>query len=412
MSNEELPTFESRPLERSQPVDLTVLGIGITVFAVDLVAYLYILANRNYSPLKAKNIPVMGLALLSALFWWMGDSQVSGLFGEVNGILRLCLMWGLWMRHVLGIMTHLIIINYRLHVLNWVFNKRCGARGWRFYLPVCLMAIPPLALCIISAALPYRYTLEYNAEEQRCKHNSFFKFFAFGYSVVLIMCIWIQSFILRNIKSSFNEFRQILPACVGATVIVTLNALFVITGFHHAIVGRAILSIANLIACQLFFWCIMGPPIWGSLFHRQAYLTRFYSSLQRDGLRQSVGPSPPLSSAQSTFPSSRISEAEKRRGISQAGTASTCATLTGHASISPPRVYGHSPDSPELPASRPRPLPLHPEPWALASQGHHYYHHSESGVQIVPISPASDAFHHDDPQDMFIIIPTQHYQQP
>ncbi|KAJ1986526.1 hypothetical protein H4R33_003309 [Dimargaris cristalligena] len=396
--------------ERSIPIDIAVLSLGCIVFAIDLVAFLYILANRNYPPLKAKNIGVMGAALLSALFWWLGDSHVNGLFGAGDGILGLCLMWGLWLRHVLGIMTHLIIINYRLHLLNWVFNKRRSTRGWKFYVPVVVVAIPVMVLGIIAVALPRKYTLDYSVALKRCKHNGLIKYMCFSYSVFLILLIWVQSFVLRNIKSSFNEFRQILPACIGATLIVGINASFVLSKLHHKIPSRAILGVCNLIACQLFFWFIMGPAIWGCLFHREAYLGRFYNALQRDGLRQSLNPSGYKAQSSSTG----LDAGEKKRIVSLAGTTSTTATNSN----SPPfSSHHHYPNQPQhhLHLHRISDDNEHPPPFSLGTyhptamqpwMGYPHYS-SDVALQVVPISPATDTFHHNDPQDMFVLVPTR-----
>ncbi|KAJ1972992.1 hypothetical protein H4R35_004366 [Dimargaris xerosporica] len=398
--NAEQVTVIETPPPREPIIDYIILGLGACAFFVNLLAFLYLLKNRNYPPLKAKNIPLMTVALVSSFFWWLGDSHVNGLFG-FRPPFNLCLMWGFWMRHVLGILTHLIVINYRLHLLRWLFVLKRPGKGWRFYVPVILISIPPALLGIVGVVLPRNYTLIYSTGLARCKHNSLIKYLVLSYSVFLILLIWVQSFLLRNIKSSFNEFRSVVPACIGTTVVVTLNATFVLFELHHTIAGRAVLGVANIVACQLFFWCIMGPPLRGCMFHRQEYLTRFYSSLERDGLRQSLKapPQPLLHGSQST---------EKQRGVSMVGTVSTMTISPAHSYTEnvPQHTY-HQHQHPPTPSV---PFPPSSSHWS-GSTAHPRYD-SDATVRVVQISPVSDMFGQNDPHDMFVLVPSKPSQPP
>ncbi|KAJ1657043.1 hypothetical protein IWQ61_003496 [Dispira simplex] len=432
-------------IERDRVVDWIILSLGIVIFAVDLIVFLYILKNRAYSPLKAKNIPLMGVTLLSALFWWLGDSYVNGLFGPI--LTTQCLMWGIWLRHVLGIFAYTLIINYRLHLLHWLFNIKSMIRGWRFYMPIVLVAAPDLVIAILSVVVSKGQTVTYDNDRQRCKHSPLVKYVTFSYSTFLIILIWVQSFLLRNIKSSFNEFRQILPACLGITIVIIVNTTFVLLKFHHTVVGRAILGLACLFTSQIFFWCIMGPPVFGCLFHRQRHLEDFLNRLQRDGLRKSA----PLhsftsTSTNGTFPTTPTHKTtfqeEKQHMLPAVGRGETPTTpvppmhqrlphrivhvnnphlrdtqlfVDTHAlgrqrgqSFTSGSTYGSNvsperfPDSPNHYQS-----PVHPhsqphphQQWQLPHSPHY---EMDVSSRLVPISPVRDTFRPNDPQSMFVL---------
>jgi hypothetical protein len=140
----------------STPWKLVVLAIGITVFLLGYLAIGFAFLNREFAPLKAKQLPVLLLALISATCWWMGTLQALGVIQQ-TGIFRYCLLWGVWLQTVLGVQLHLTIYTFRILRLYYILVQVWTPTGFLFWTLVLSVWAPSLIMGMLPIFMPGRF---------------------------------------------------------------------------------------------------------------------------------------------------------------------------------------------------------------------------------------------------------------
>ncbi|KAJ2789188.1 hypothetical protein H4R21_006806, partial [Coemansia helicoidea] len=100
--------------------------------------------------------------------------------------------------------------------------------------------------------------------------------------------IAVLSWQIRNIKSSFNESRESVIACVAELFVLTFITVLHYTkpGFALHLVFRILSTSTDHLVINLFWWTIMGVPLFNCLFRRQQYLALWVAKLCEDGLHR------------------------------------------------------------------------------------------------------------------------------
>ncbi|KAJ2866043.1 hypothetical protein GGH94_001818 [Coemansia aciculifera] len=147
---------------------------------------LFMLWNRKYPPIKAKNPAIMSL----------GTSMTE------------CKAIGVWMHIVMGVCAVSALIGLRSYGLYQVFCLNRPYRGPPLYISVVATSLFLLVFGIIVSALPGRMTVMYSEPIDMCTLDD-------GYKAAVLAMIWITLLVvawfnwrIRNIKSSFNEGRD------------------------------------------------------------------------------------------------------------------------------------------------------------------------------------------------------------
>ncbi|KAJ2768151.1 hypothetical protein IWQ56_003048, partial [Coemansia nantahalensis] len=116
-----------------------------------------------------------------------------------------------------------------------------------------------------------------------------------GLQAAIFSAIWITwipivvlSWRLRAIKSSFNESREVAIACfVVFSVLTTTTVMhYVLPQYLLNATQRIIATSIDHVSTQVFWWMIMGVPVYNCLFRRQQYLNEWTLKLLSDGLQE------------------------------------------------------------------------------------------------------------------------------
>ncbi|KAJ2510780.1 hypothetical protein GGI11_005355, partial [Coemansia sp. RSA 2049] len=65
-------------LDPRNTADLVVVVLLSCIFAINLVAVVFLIFNRKYPPLRSKSPVLMVIMFVASVFWFVGDLQVNG----------------------------------------------------------------------------------------------------------------------------------------------------------------------------------------------------------------------------------------------------------------------------------------------------------------------------------------------
>ncbi|KAJ2796841.1 hypothetical protein H4R20_005399, partial [Coemansia guatemalensis] len=200
-------------LEPRTSGDLAVVILLSVVYGVDLLAVIALLWNRQYPPLKSKGPILMTCLFVCSVLWFVGDLQVNGHVQLANTVFTNCRGFGFWVRVLMGICGVCAVVALRSYALHHVFKLNLPSRGFRFYLPLLVYIGCIIVYGIVAMALHASASVEYMPLLDICRMDEPFK-------ITIYVFVWITSgFVglinwrIRNIKSSFNESREMLIAC-------------------------------------------------------------------------------------------------------------------------------------------------------------------------------------------------------
>ncbi|KAJ2458811.1 hypothetical protein GGF42_001840 [Coemansia sp. RSA 2424] len=259
-----------------------------TVYFIEFVAVLYMLWNRNYPPIKAKNPVLMAFVFVASVLWLAGNLQVNGHVPLKGTQLTQCKGIGVWMHILMGVCSVSLLIAFRSFGLYQVFCRNRPYRGPALYIAMIVAIACMLVFGIITEALPDRLSVIYNEATDYCG-------FAFEYRVSMFSLIWatwivvaVLNWRIRKIKSSFNESREITIA--GVIVFGVLTFMTILSLAQQRYLSYSALRIAatslNHFAATAIWWLMMAMPLYKCLTDRQQYLKQWIYKLRQDGLQR------------------------------------------------------------------------------------------------------------------------------
>ncbi|KAJ2846836.1 hypothetical protein IWW36_004156 [Coemansia brasiliensis] len=271
--------------------DMAMLVFWSFILAMGLVATIFMWINRRYAPLKAKNIPLMTGIYLHSVFFFLGDLSLCGLVHVRGPFFANCTLMLIWFRSMFGNFALGSLLAIRSYKLYRVFCRNKPIHGYRRCIPYILFLAIIMTVGIISTAVPRRMSVEYLEGVEFCIVN---QHLVTTYCTIL-WCIWavymVMVWLLRNIRSSFNEFREMaisLLLLVGCTI---FNQVLLYTEprLPTSLRWRLALISVDQTTANYIWWLIMFKPLYNCLFRHDKYLTEWKDKMTFDGLREQYG---------------------------------------------------------------------------------------------------------------------------
>ncbi|KAJ2741885.1 hypothetical protein GGI20_004875 [Coemansia sp. BCRC 34301] len=268
--------------------DATMIIVISTAYAVELVAVLYMMWNRNYPPIKAKNPILMAFVFMASALWFAGNLQVNGHVPLKGTALVHCKAIGIWMHILMGVCAVSLLIGFRSFGLYQVFCRNRPYRGPALYIAAIITVACMLVFGIITEALPDRLSVLYNEATDYCN-------FALEYRIAMFALIWVSWIVvailnwrIRKIKSSFNESREITIACIVVFGVLTFMTVLSLVQARYLSYGplRIAATSLNHFAATSIWWLMMAVPLYKCLTDRQQYLKQWIYKLRQDGLQR------------------------------------------------------------------------------------------------------------------------------
>ncbi|KAJ1964919.1 hypothetical protein GGI12_001116 [Dipsacomyces acuminosporus] len=268
--------------------DLTLIIVIATIYGINLLAVLFMLWNHKYPPIKSKSPWLMASAYVSGIFWFVGDLQINLHIHLVGPILSNCKLLGVWFRLLMGVCTISSLIALRSYGLYRVFCLNLPYSGFGFYLPFMIYCACMVIYGVVIQCLSSRTTIVYVPYLEAC-------FYPDGFKAALLAFIWITWLIvafmnwkIRNIKSSFNESKEMAMACFVVFAVLIYNTVieFALPYYPFSLKLRLLSTVLDHLAVNIVWWTIMGPALFSCLFYKESYLDYWKTKLRMDGLQK------------------------------------------------------------------------------------------------------------------------------
>ncbi|KAJ2115124.1 hypothetical protein IW146_002554 [Coemansia sp. RSA 922] len=275
-------------LEPRQAGDLVLVIVITLVYFFQLLAVLFMLWNRKYPPIKAKNPWMMLPIFVAYIFWFVGDLQINGHAPLKGTALEKCKAFGVWLHLLLGIYPVSAFIGLRSYSLYQVFCRNLPFRGFQLYASVAFIVGSLLTFGIVTEALPVSKTTLYLDGLDMCNFSSGFQAAIFAYVWVSWAAVAALNWRIRNIKSSFNESREITVACAivfGVLTFVTTLS-YVEPTYPLNLKWRILTTSLNHFSAIATWWLPMAVPLYKCLTNREEYQKQWMLKLRQDGLQR------------------------------------------------------------------------------------------------------------------------------
>ncbi|KAJ1958748.1 hypothetical protein EC988_000115 [Linderina pennispora] len=268
--------------------ELALLVVFAFIYAIDLLAVVFLIWNRNYPPLKSKSPMIMVGVYISFVLWFIGDLQANGIVHLSGTALTNCKAFGVWVRVLLGVCTVSSLIALRSYGLYRVFRLNQPFNGFGLYLPFIIFCGLLLIYGIISQVLSQKVTIQYVAMLDVCVYTSGYKASLFAFIWVAWVVVAVINWKIRRIKSSFNESREMAFCCLVVFAVLIFTTTMHYTHPTYPFDGKLRLVTTGLdhIACNLVWWTIMFTPMFNCVFRRKQYLRHWTKKLRDDGLQR------------------------------------------------------------------------------------------------------------------------------
>ncbi|KAI9503827.1 hypothetical protein BX070DRAFT_224588 [Coemansia spiralis] len=268
-------------------IDLSTIIVIGTMYAIELFALCYQWYNRDYPPLKVKNVPAMVSLYIGGVGWFLGDIFTGGLvhLGQ-SAFLRSCKATLIWLRVCIGAYYVTSVFALRCYSLYCIFYKETAFKGRSALLGFAFTISSIILFGIISTVLPTEMTTNYESMLDMCYIKR-----AYVIAVlVVIWAIWVWTAIMfwrmRNVPFCFNERVEIFYSFILLLTLSIMNTVcLLVVRIYPASVGwRNALVYCNHIGASTGYWLFMWEPTFNCIFHHEDYLQYWVSILKEDGL--------------------------------------------------------------------------------------------------------------------------------
>ncbi|KAI8318214.1 hypothetical protein GQ54DRAFT_281006 [Martensiomyces pterosporus] len=269
------------------PTDTATIAIAGIFGGITLLMLVYAWINVNYRPIRAKNMPLMTIMFISSVGWILGDIQMNGQVHLTGGWTN-CKVWVIWFR-ILFCYIYSAVLLIRFYALDRVFNQGKPYHGWAYVRPFLLMMAVVLIFGLTCQLLPSEHTSRYIPKLNICEVHDVFRYTSIGLLWIPWLVVLVLIVRLRNIQSSFNEFRESVVICIIAF------ATLLETTLVHAIKPqyifdknlRLVETLVNVFITNVIIWLILSYPVAMCMFRRREYERDWLYTLRRDD-RQSI----------------------------------------------------------------------------------------------------------------------------
>ncbi|KCV72934.1 hypothetical protein H696_00497 [Fonticula alba] len=262
-------------VELGQVLGKTILGsIGFFTLILSFVSFVYIWFNRNWLPFKARQPAVVGGMIIGGINFFVG---VCTVYKFIPCFWPWWCIFYYWLMVPFGLGLFLAMFFFRMWRLFLIF-KKIKMTFWTLYGVTFLFYLPHLIDAIILTSM------------------NMIRLFPVAGSIKTLVCInvkpfhvWINltvfiwsflglaglMFINRKLPPKhFNEYRRTL---FQLSIFAVLFASYIAISSHryHTMPGGYWGIVLPWASVMIFYWPIVGIPLYHHIFNREEYLVRF-----------------------------------------------------------------------------------------------------------------------------------------
>ncbi|KAJ2001841.1 hypothetical protein GGI04_003585 [Coemansia thaxteri] len=220
---------------------------------------------------------------MSSILWFVGDLPANG-HVRLRGVFSNCKLWIIWFR-VLYCFVFASLLILRFFALDRVFNQNKSFSNKTSVISLAVVVIFNIAYCLSGQLVADEKTVYGMPSLEVCDSTM-------GYRVACVILQWtlwvgvaVLIYRLRNIQTSFNEYRESLAIFVVAIILLTETTVtnVVFRNYPLQLVNRLEKTAMDVLASNIMIWLIVAHPVYMCLFHRRRYETMWLEKLTREG---------------------------------------------------------------------------------------------------------------------------------
>ncbi|KAJ1899170.1 hypothetical protein LPJ66_002279, partial [Kickxella alabastrina] len=277
-------------IEPRGKADAITIIVFTIVYCINFLAVVYMLWHRNYPPIKAKSVKVMAMMMVLMAIWFIGDLQGNGHVPLINTAMTNCKGFGIWMRLLLGVCGVFSLMTLRAYGLYRIFHLHQTYHSWALYLVLGVYWLCILIFGVVSQVLPGRITTQYTPLIDICNVHLHYQTALYAFMCTNVAVVIGFHWMIRNIKSSFNETREMVATCiiVLAHIVYSTILSYAPLKYPYPFVQnlRIIYTVLSHIGVNSMWWLVMSVPLYNCMFSRQRYLVHWITKLRDDGLQK------------------------------------------------------------------------------------------------------------------------------
>ncbi|KAJ1848968.1 hypothetical protein LPJ70_000744 [Coemansia sp. RSA 2708] len=262
--------------------DIVAISVCAGVFGFTAMMLVYAWCNYSYRPIRAKNLTWTTLIYISTVLWFLGNIPANG-HVRLVGAWSNCKLWIIWFR-VFFCFVFASMTIVRFYALDRVFNQKKPFTMWSSLIAGAVVIILNVVYCLVNQLISGSLTVEYVASLEVCNVTQALRIAALTFQWVLWTGVGVLFFRLRNIQSSFNEFREsvaifaVIIALLIESSVTNLQYKYYILEKHRRIEK----TIVDMASANLVIWLFIGYPVLMCIFRRKHYEQQWLERLAKD----------------------------------------------------------------------------------------------------------------------------------
>ncbi|KAJ1940827.1 hypothetical protein EC988_006926 [Linderina pennispora] len=182
-----------------------------------------------------------------------------------------------------------MIIFYRIFVSRnqRTYKESTVKRIVFLYWPLLILWLPAFVTSVVGQTISSKNTAALTTTSDGiavCKVVPAYLYFIFSYAMALVVVAWALYYRMRHIPEAFNEFRLSFWMLSIFTMLLTFNITMLALNYMALAWTRITLAVCNTLFLNAYMWQVLGPPIYGHIFHRQETLCRIIDLIHQESL--------------------------------------------------------------------------------------------------------------------------------
>ncbi|KAJ2671897.1 hypothetical protein IWW42_003159 [Coemansia sp. RSA 1085] len=201
----------------------------------------------------------------------------------IVGVWTNCKLWIIWFRVFFCFIFAAMTI-VRFYALDRVFNQKKPFTTRSSLVAAAIVVLLNAAYCLVNQLLSGSLTVQYIKDAEVCDGSQWFRNAAIIFQWIIWTACGYLMFRLRNIQSSFNEFRESMAIFV-IIILLLIESTVINVHFRRFPLQKARRiekTVVDMAASTLVVWLFIGYPVIMSIFNRRKYEVEWIERLAND----------------------------------------------------------------------------------------------------------------------------------
>lgn len=288
--------LELAPYPNLHVAEWSVILVAAVVFVASSIVMIYILKNRHYKPLKAKQLDLVTISFVAGWLYIIGSLQARWVFRH-EGFFGDCKFWGIVVQLMFGGYLWITSLFFRLYKLYFILikpdmRKQAQNPNW-MYFRLAIIYSPCFLICVIGLAtngiLDEPVLMADGSYIAYCHVNKVWTKAFLSLAATYFLLMLFLAYLLRDIRLSFNEFSGTKHAGLIGLQALGLYGLILFLDYDYEVWGRVVVNYLLIIVVTGFFIVSVWNPLWGCYFDKENYALQFRLNMSKDATRSSKG---------------------------------------------------------------------------------------------------------------------------